>query len=325
MSAYAGVNVLVMGGLGFIGLNLVSELIAQQAYVIIVSRSQPSMAISWLNQISAGAQYSPKLRLGDIRSPETYQDVISSVDVIFNLAGKSGAAKSLIEAHTDMQTNVEGNLALLETIRHKDHKPRVVFISSRLVYGPTGAVPAGEDQPLKPTSIYGLHKLSVEHYYRLYGMHYGVPYSIMRLTNPYGPYQLPDRQNYGIANSFIIHAIKSKTITVYGKGHQLRDYVFIGDVVEALLNLGSNPIAIGQTFNIGYGRSISLSDMAMLIVKLANSGQIEYVPWPEVDKMVETGDFLCNIDRARTLLGWQPVVGWEEGFQRTISTYRRIL
>ena len=127
---------------------------------------------------------------------------------------------------------------------------------------------------LMPTSIYGLHKLSVEHYYRLYHMHYSVPYAIMRLTNPDGPYQLPDRRGYGVANLFIMQALHGDTVTIYGDGHQLRDYVYINDVVEALLCLGISPAALGQIFNVGYGHSISLGDMAERIVRLAGRGQI---------------------------------------------------
>ena len=105
------------------------------------------------------------------------RDQLDGLAVIFNLAGKSGAVQSLVEAHADMQANIEFHLGLLETARRCAQPPRIVFTSSRLVYGDTGSVSVSETHPPQPTSLYGLHKLTVEHYHRLYHVHYGVPYS----------------------------------------------------------------------------------------------------------------------------------------------------
>ena len=138
---------LVLGGLGFIGLNLVQRLISSRVKVMIFSRSQPQLALRWLDQIVGEATKKPILYQGDLRNPDSYRHLIASSDVIFNLAGQSGAAQSLIEAHADMQINVEGNLALLEAIAQTHRLPRIVFISSRLVYGATDSILVDEDQP----------------------------------------------------------------------------------------------------------------------------------------------------------------------------------
>ncbi|MCC7208164.1 MAG: NAD-dependent epimerase/dehydratase family protein [Anaerolineae bacterium] len=314
---------LVFGGLGFIGLNLVRRLREQNVSVVVVTRTMPRLALQWL---SSGVQNGlPELVQADLCAPESYQHLVQACDLIYNLAGHSGAAQSLLEAHTDMQSNVEGNLALLEVARRSGKKPHIVFASSRLVYGYTGSMPATEDAPLLPTSIYGLHKLTVEHYYRLYGMHYGVPYTIVRLTNPYGPYQLPDSRGYGIVNSFIMRALGNETLQVFGDGNQLRDYVYIEDVIEALLCIGYSAVVRGQILNIGLGRSIRLAEMAEMVVRLAGNGSIEHVPWPSVDRKVETGDFICSIARARKLLGWQPQTDWERGLRHTIHLYQQLL
>jgi UDP-glucose 4-epimerase len=323
MIDYHGKRVMVLGGLGFIGLNLIRALVKCHAEVTIVSRSQPPMALRWLKDITNGIPIT--LLRADLREIERYQDHLDKQTVIFNLAGQSGAAKSIIESHNDMQSNVEGNLTLLEGVRKCFSRPRVVFVSSRLVYSAADGQPVAEDHTPSPLSIYGLHKLTVEHYYRLYYQHHSIPYTVMRLTNPYGPYQLPDRRGYGVINFFIMQAVRNEEITIYGDGTQLRDYIYVCDVVDALLSMGCHPNAVGEIFNIGYGQSISLVEAAQIIVSLSESGRVTHIPWPNMDKSVETGDFRCDISHARQTLGWKPLYDWQTGFTESVDTYRRIL
>jgi nucleoside-diphosphate-sugar epimerase len=319
-SGYAGKRVLVTGGLGFLGLNLVAGLLRAGARVAITNRSSTPRSLAWLAGITRGTPV--ELVLAD--SPPS-SDQLDGLAVVFNLAGRSGAVQSLVEARADMQANIEFHLKLLETVRRCTPPPRVVFTSSRLVYGDTGSVPVLETHPPQPTSLYGLHKLTVEHYHRLYHIHYGVPYSVVRLTNPYGPFQAPERRGYGIINEFIMSAIRDEAITIYGDGSQLRDYPFAEDVVDAILAAGLSERAVGQTMNVGLGRSVRLADFAELIVEIAGAGRIVKTPWPELDRKVETGDSLCSIELARHLLGWAPRFDWRSGIARSVEAYRTLL
>ena len=318
-----GRRVVLLGGLGFIGLNLVPELLHAGARVEIVNRSLDPLALRWLARQAGGSPLG--VHPGDIREVEKLPGWLREADLVINLAGESGAVKSARDALTDAEVNVGGHLAVLEALRGAARPARVVFISSRLVYGVTGPTPVGEAHPARPTSLYGLHKLTVEHYHRLYWEHFGIPYTVLRLTNPYGPFQLPDRREHGIVNRFVLAALRGETITLFGGGRQLRDYLHVSDVTAAILAAATAGQAVGETLNVGAGVSVSLGEMARRIVAIAGSGQVAPAPWPAGFERVETGDFLCDTGRIERLLGWKPATDLETGLRRTVEGYREIL
>jgi len=207
LSPLRGRHVVLLGGLGFIGLNLIPELLRAGAHVEIVNRSLDPLALGWLDWQVGGDQI--RVTKGDICDVEKLHGWLQAADVVINLAGESGAVKSVRDAVTDAQINVGGHLAVLEALRGIQRSVRMVFISSRLVYGVTGSTPVNEAHPTLPTSLYGLHKLTVEHYHRLYRKHFGIPYTVLRLTNPYGAFQLPNRE-HGIVNRFILANLRGR-------------------------------------------------------------------------------------------------------------------
>ena len=313
----------LLGGLGFIGLNLLPELLRAGARVEIVNRSLDPLAVRWLDRQAGGAPLS--LHQGDIRDVEKLHSWLRTADVVVNLAGESGAVKSERHALADAEVNVGGHLAVLEALRGRPRPARVIFVSSRLVYGVTGSAVVDEDHPTRPTSLYSLHKLTVEHYHRLYWEHFGIPYTVLRLTNPYGPFQVPDRREHGIVNRFILAALRGQAITLFGGGRQLRDSIHISDASLAILRAAADAQATGETLNVGAGVSVSLREMAERIVEITGSGTVESVPWPEGYERVETGDFLCDTRRIERLLGWRPVMELETGLRKTVAFYRELL
>lgn len=323
LSRLAGSRVLVPGGLGFIGLNLIPLLLEHGARVRILNRSLDPLAVRWLALVSGSVTGGCPVELlqGDITDP-CMPEWLEGIDLVINLAGESGAAKSLSDAHADMQVNIAGHLNLLNAVRAQARPPRVVFLSSRLVYGITGGAPVDEDHPTRPTSLYGLHKLTVEHYHRIFWEHDRLPFTVLRVTNPYGPYQLPHGRHHGIVNRFAMAALAGGTLRLFGGGGQLRDYVHVSDLAEAILCAGTEERAIGETFNLGSGIPVSLAEVAHRIVAAAGSGRIEDVPWPEDDRKVETGDFRCDVRRIEALLGWRAKISLEDGLRRTVEVYR---
>jgi nucleoside-diphosphate-sugar epimerase len=315
--------VVLLGGLGFIGLNLVPGLLRAGASVEIVNRSLDPLALRWLERQADGTPL--RVHPGDIRDVEKLHGWLQAADVVINLAGESGAVKSARHALTDAEVNVSGHLAVLEALRARQRPARVVFVSSRLVYGVTDSALVGEDHPARPTSLYGLHKLTVEHYHRLYWEHFGIPYTVLRLTNPYGAFQLPDRREHGIVNRFILAALRGRAITLFGGGGQLRDVLHVSDASAAILRAVTDELAAGETLNVGAGTSVSLCELAERIVGIAGSGTVETAPWPDGYQRVETGDFLCDIGRIGQLLGWAPGVDLETGLRRTIEFYQDLL
>ncbi len=315
-------RVMLPGGLGFLGLNLVPLLLDRGARVRILNRSLDPLAVGWLEHAAAGRPV--ELLQGDIADPRM-PEWLEGIDLVINLAGESGAAKSLSEAQADMQVNIAGHLNLLNAARSQARPPRMVFLSSRLVYGVTGDAPVDENHLTRPTSLYGLHKLTVEHYHRIFQEHDGLPFTVLRVTNPYGPYQLPHGRNHGIVNRFVMTALAGGTLRLFGDGGQLRDYIHVADTAEAIVRAGTDERAVGETLNLGSGASVSLGDVARRIVAAAGSGRIETVPWPEGDRKVETGDFLCDTRRIETLLGWKAEISLEEGLRRTVEACRGLI
>jgi nucleoside-diphosphate-sugar epimerase len=318
----SGRRVLVTGGLGFLGLNLVGPLCRSGARVLILSRTASPLARRWLAEAAEGPV---EVLVGDIADGAALERALADVEIVVDLAGESGATRSLEDAQADMQVNVAGHLALLGALRRKTRPARVVFASSRLVYGVTGSAAVGETHATLPTSLYGLHKLTVEHYLRIHREHFGIPFTILRITNPYGPFQLPHRRHYGLLNQFVMSAIRGDALPLYGGGGQLRDYVHARDVAEAILAVCASDACDGETFNLGSGESVALAAAARAIVRLAGSGQVSEVAWPEGARRVETGDFACDVSRLRACVGWSPRVGLQEGLATTIEAYRRLL
>jgi UDP-glucose 4-epimerase len=316
MTGYRERPVLVTGGLGFIGSNLVLTLARAGARVRIVDHSWPR------SDDPLGQDGRIELTKADIRDLAALKDAVRGCSVVFNLAGRSGSVSSNSSPFDDLDINARGQLTLLEAVRESAPQAKVIFASSRLVYAPGLQSPVSEDAPTKPISIYGIHKLAGENYHLLYERMYGIRTAVLRITNPYGPHQRPEQNRYGIINWFIQQALRGQELNVYGDGHQLRDYVHIEDVVRALMSAGERETADGTILNIGSGTPVSFRQMADLIVECAASGSVRSIDWPANAAKVETGDFYADIRLVERTLGWQPTVRLRDGISDTITRYK---
>jgi len=315
---YRGKKVLVTGGLGFIGINVSLRLLDLGAQVTVLDNFVPPNPAAPLDAVLSRLS----VAVADIRDADKVERVIRDQQVIFNLAGKSGAAASNKTPLNDLDINCRGHLTILEACRAFNPGVTIVFPSSRLVYGKPRYLPVDENHPLAPESIYASHKLAVENYHLLYGHLYGLKSTVLRITNPYGPMQVGDARAYGIANTFIQSAVRGEKLTVFGAGEQRRDYLYIDDLVHALLLAGWKEEARGKIYNIGDDRSASLMKLARLAVATAGCGEVVQVPWPEEYRAIETGDFQSDIALAERELGWHPVTQLPEGVAWTVAFYR---
>ena len=317
LEPYSGRRVLVTGGTGFIGLNLVEALSRSRASLRVLSRSWPSPSPAARRLFE-----SVEFVKADIRDEVAVESAVKDVEVVFNLAGRSGATVSNTSPLDDLDVNGRGQLTLLEACRKLAPRARVVFPSSRLVYRPGERLPVNEQAATGPLTIYGIHKLAAEHYHLLYRRSYDLPVVVLRVTNPYGPYQREEQNRYGIVNWFIHLALKGAQLPVYGDGAQLRDYVHVDDVVSALLLAGSCDAADGKVINIGSGEATSFLEMANTIVRHAGAGGVQSVPWPADASRVESGDFVADTSLAARLLRWQPRMRLDAGIADVIGRYR---
>src|SRR5205823_970325 len=171
-----------------------------------------------------------------------------------------------------------------------------------------------------PLCVHAIHKLVAEQYLRLYQQLYGISFAVARITNPYGPGQPRSRTAYGVVNRLIHLALAGETLPIFGDGRQRRDYIYIDDVVEALLRLGESKA--NTVYNDETGVATSITDMAKAIIAAAGNGRLESVPWPALAEQIETGDFVADISRIRADLHWRPEFSLDEGLRRTVAFYR---
>jgi UDP-glucose 4-epimerase len=211
---------------------------------------------------------------------------------------------------------------LLEALREHNRDAKVVFAGSRLQYGHPDHVPVAEDAPQESLCLHAIHKQTVEKYLALYQRLFGIRYTVARITNPYGPGQPPGRTAYGVINRLIHLALTDRTLTIYGEGRQLRDYVHVDDTVSALLTMAASERADGRAYNVGSGEGTRLVDLAETVVEIAGGGRVEHVAWPALAEQVETGDFVADISRIERELGWRPTIGLRDGLERTVAFYR---
>lgn len=317
---YQGRNVLIMGGLGFIGSNLAHRLVELGAKVTILDAVLPLYGGNNFN--IRGIEDKIELIAGDIRDFRLVEQTIEGKDVIFNLAAQVSYIDSINIPFEDLDINCKGHLILLDACRHKNTKAQIVFSSSRMVLGKLLYNPVTEDHPTEPLSIYGIHKLTAEKYYLAYNKTYGLKTVILRLTNPYGIRQQMKHSKYSLIGWFLRQAMEGKTIQIFGDGKQLRDYIYVDDVVNAFLEAGVREKAVGQIYNTGLGKSYEFGEMVNTVLKVVGAGKVEYVPWPADYEKIETGSYEISLEKARRDLEWFPRIELEDGIRRMHEFYQ---
>ena len=321
---YPGKHVLVTGGLGFIGSNLAIRLLGLGAYVTIVDSLIPETGGNPFNIEPVQDHSRLTVRTVDVRDVLAMERLVRHQEVIFNLAGQVSHIDSMQDPFTDLEINCRSQLALLDTCRKFAPDTKVVFASTRQIYGrvPEEQLPVDERQPPSPVDVNGINKLAGERYHVLYNNVYGIHTSVLRLTNTYGPRMLV-KNNRQTAIGWLIHqAMDGEQITIFGDGLQLRDFTYVDDVVEAFLMAGLNDAANGQIFNVGAMEPTSLRELAELLIEVAGSGSYELVPFPPERKVIDIGSVYIDDRKIRRVLKWKPRVELREGLTRTVEFYR---
>jgi len=316
---YAGRAVLITGGLGMIGSNLAHALVEAGARVTILDALLPLYGGNLFNVKDIADRVT--VEVGDLRDAALVQRIVRGQEVIFNLAAQVSYLDSMEDPLLDLDINCRGHLILLEACRHHNRQARVIFTGSRLEYGPARTLPVAESHPIDPLMIYGIHKFAGERYHLLYHRQYGLPATGLRLTNPYGIRQQMKHSRYGLVNWFIRQAMEGRTITVFGDGSQKRDYVYVTDIVEALMAVGASDATIGQVYNVGVGAGTSFREMVEVVLEVVGRGEMACVPWPPDYTHVDTVDFIPDVSALAAATGWRPKIGLREGVTATHAYY----
>jgi UDP-glucose 4-epimerase len=319
---FSGAKVLITGGLGFIGSNLARRLVDLGAHVTLVDSLVPQYGGHRFN--IDGLEDRLQVNISDVRDPYSLRTHVTGQDFLFNLAGQTSHLDSMEDPFTDLDINCRAQLSILETCRQFNPKARIVFASTRQIYGRPDQLPVDERHPLRPVDVNGINKLAGEFYHRLYHDVYQLPACVLRLTNTYGPRMRIKDARQTFVGVWIRLLLEGQPFEVWG-GQQLRDFTFVDDCVEALLLAAARPEAAGQVFNLGGGEVTSLVDLARLLVELNGRGQFVQREFPAERKRIDIGDYYADDGLIRRTLGWQPKVKLRDGLSRTLEFFRHNL
>ena len=312
--------VLITGGLGFIGSNLARRLVDGGARVTVLDSLIPEYGGNIFNL--DGYADRVRINIGDMRDEFGIRHLVRDQAYIFNLAGQTSHLDSMNDPFTDLDINCRSQLFLLEACRRYNPAARIIYASTRQVYGKPERLPVGENHPLAPVDINGIHKLAGGWYHILYHRVYGLRTTSLRLTNTYGPRMRVVDARQTFLGLWLRQVLDGDVVEVYGDGRQVRDFNHVDDVLDALLQTAVTPATEGGTYNLGGSEVISLRDLAVLMVQLNGTGRYRLVPFPAGRQAIDIGDYCGDYTKFRLAVGWQPRVPLAEGLRRTLDYYR---
>jgi UDP-glucose 4-epimerase len=311
-------RVLVTGGLGFIGSSLAHRLVGMGADVTLVDCVLPRQGGNLVN--IRGVEEKVRVNYSDIANVFSLRQLVPGMDVIFNLAGQTSHLDSMHDPVTDLNLNCVGHLSLLETCRAQNLDCKLVFASTRQIYGKPDYLPVDEDHPIRPVDVNGINKAAGEAYHLLYHRVYGLRATALRLTNTYGPRMRIRDARQTFLGVWIKAALQGEPFEVWG-GAQLRDFSYVEDVVDALLLAAATPAVDGAAFNLSGEPVVSLKQLADLLVAIAGA-RYEVREFPAERLRIDIGDYHADDRRFREATGWAPKVELAEGLRRTLDYYR---
>ncbi len=313
-------NILVTGGLGFIGSNLSIELASLGARVTVLDALLPNFGGNRFNILPAKDKV--KVVIGDMRNQILLKKVIKNHEIVFNLAGTLSHIDSMIDPFVDLDINCRAQLCLLEACRKYNPKVRIIYAGTRNQYGKALYLPVDEKHIENPTDINGINSIAGEKYHFLYHRIYGMEVVSLRMTNTFGPRHQMKHPKQGVLNWFIRILMEGKTVELFGDGQQIRDINYVDDVVAAMLLAARLKKASGNIYNLG-GMPITLLAFVKKAIEILGYGKYKIVKFPKERRNIEVGNYVASIEKIRSELGWRAKISTEEGIKRTIDYYRK--
>ena len=304
---------LVTGGAGFIGSNLVDELVRRDHQVVVLDD------LSAGNEANlAGVRGKIDLRIGSITDLAAVQSACRGADYVIHLAARTSVPRSVLDPLETNYVNIDGTLNVLVAARDAKVR-RVVYAASSAAYGETPSLPKTENMPPEPISPYGVTKYVGELYAQVFGRVYGLENACIRYFNVFGPRQDPTSQYSGVLSRFMLAVIQGQPPVVYGDGEQSRDFTYVENVVDETLLACEKEHASGKVFNGGTGVRITLNQVLLLLEKVTGKKILAKYEQPRAG---DIRDSQADISLARKVLGYEPRVHFEEGLRRTWAWYK---
>lgn len=318
-AAFKDAQVVVTGGLGFIGSNLAARLVGLGAKVVLIDSLMPNYGGNRFNIAPIREQL--RVEITDIRDTEHMRALLAGCDYLFNLAGQTSHLDSMHDPVTDLEINCLAQLTLLEACRAVCPKAVVVFASTRQIYGRPDYLPVNEKHPLHPVDVNGVNKMAGEAYHILYHDVYGIPATALRLTNTYGPRMRIKDARQTFVGVWLKCLLEGAPFEVWG-GEQKRDFTYVDDAVEAFLLAAVTPETKGKVFNLGGERAVSLDELAALLIAANGGGEFRRHEFPSERRRIDIGDYYAADDLFRRATGWRHRVPLADGLKRSLDFFR---
>jgi len=319
--AFVHKNILITGGLGFIGANLALRLAELGAHVTLVDSLIPEYGGNLFNIEPIRDRVT--VNIADVRDEFSMDYLVRGRDYLFNLAGQTSHLDSMQNPYTDLDINCRAQLSILEACRKNNPTVKIVYASTRQIYGKPDYLPVDEKHLLHPTDVNGINKMAGEWYHILYNNVYGVRAVSLRLTNTYGPRMRVKDARQTFLGIWLKRVIDKEPIEIWGDGLQLRDFNYVDDVVDAMLLAAASDKANGQIYNLGSAEIINLKDLAQKLIALNGGGQCNIIPFPPERQAIDIGDYYSDFTLIRNALQWEPRVDLDNGLRRTLEYYRK--
>jgi UDP-glucose 4-epimerase len=315
-----GLKILITGGFGFIGSNLAHACLQAGARVTIYDCLDPNSGGNLFN--IEGIQGQVEVIRSDILNFSDVCRVIDDKEVIFNCAASTSHPFSMREPWVNADVNSKGVINLLEAARRFNRRLKFVHLGTTTQLGRLHYKPADENHPEFPTDVYSASKSVSEKYVLIYGRAYGIPVTVLRLPNVFGPRAAIHSPDFTFNNFFIGLALQGREITVFGKGEQLRNVLYIDDAVRALMMASQVEATNGEVFFVVGDEHYSVARIAEETVRHIGLGSVRHIPWPDERKVIEMGDAVFSNRKFKELVPWSPSTTLEQGLSITGSYYR---
>jgi len=312
-------RVLITGGLGFIGSHLARHLVNEGSKVTLVDSLIPQYGGNQFNIQDIRDKLN--VNISDVRDPHAIAYLVKGQDFLFNLAGQTSHMDSMQDPRTDLDINAAAQLSILEACRQHNTDIKLIFASTRQLYGKPDYLPVDERHPIRPVDVNGINKLAGEWYHLLYNNVYGIRACALRLTNTYGPGMRVKDARQTFLGIWVRNLIEGKPVLIFGDGAQLRDFNYVDDVVEALLMAAVSDKVNGEVFNLGSSEVVNLKELAAMMVELHPSGRYELVAFPPERRAIDIGDYYSDFTKIKEALGWEPKITLKDGLRRSLDYY----